>query len=67
MAGYVAKDNERLEEVYYSLHGVDDGRYYEFCLLNHTLLRKDRLEAGDTVLSLPEKEIQPQERLKLWQ
>lgn len=65
---YVAKDMERLESVYYTLHGTNDGRYREFCLLNVHLVHKDRLEAGDIVKRLESKTttINTTARLKLW-
>ncbi len=63
---YVAKDMDRLESVYYALHGTDDERYFEFCLLNIHLVSKDRLEAGDVVKKLNPKPNTQKERLKLW-
>ena len=66
---YVAKDLERLEEVYYRHHGVNDGRYLAFCEKNVELLHKDMLEAGDKVQLLepkPKEEVTTDTRVALW-
>ena len=67
---YIAKDLERLEEIYYRHHGVNDGRYLEFCEKNVLLLKKDLLDAGDKVQLLesnPVKEAQTTQRVALWE
>jgi len=67
---YIAKDLERLEEIYYRHHGVNDGRYLEFCEKNVELLKKDLLDAGDEVQLLDPKqteEVQTTQRVSLWE
>lgn len=67
---YIAKDLERLEEIYYRHHGVNEGRYLEFCEKNVELIKKDLLDAGDEVQLLepnPAKEVQTTERIALWE
>jgi len=69
MAVVIAKDSERLEQIYYREHGLDDGRYYEFCELNMHLCAKDHLDAGDVVTLLPpniEDEKPEEEGISLW-
>jgi len=60
---------ERLEEVYYRHHGVNDGRYLAFCEKNVELLHKDLLDAGDKIQLLetkPKKEVKTDMRVALW-
>ena len=66
---YTAKDLERLEEIYYRHHGVNDGRYGLFCEKNLELLHKDLLDAGDKVQLLepkPKKDASTETRIALW-
>jgi len=66
---YVAKDLERLEEIFYRFHGVTDERYREFCEKNVPLLKKDLLDAGDVVTlldSLPKNNVSSTQRAALW-
>lgn len=49
MAILIAKDMDRLEEIYYQNHDTTLVTYIEFLKVNTYLLAKDLLNAGDSV------------------
>ncbi len=66
---HVAKDLERLEEIFYRYHGVNDGRYLEFCEKNIHVIHKDLLDAGDQIHLLEKEQsgnVVKDTRVALW-